>query len=190
MPSDRDRAHTMMAAGTKLGVYELVSPLGSGGMGEVYRARDTRLGRDVAVKVLPTDVASDVSRRDRFEREARNVAALNHPNILALYDIGNQDGTTFMVTELVEGESLRHAALTPRKILDVAAQIADGLAAAHAAGITHRDLKPDNVMVTRDGRAKILDFGVAKATTGALVANAETVTQTGMIVGTVGYMAP
>ena len=160
-------------------------------MGEVYRARDTRLGREVAVKILPGELAHDPERRERFEREARIVAALNHPNILALYDIGSAEGITYLVTEIVEGNSLRNAQLTRRTALEVAAQIADGLGAAHAAGVTHRDLKPDNIMVTRDGRVKILDFGVAKVTGLADVA-AATVASTGIgvIVGTAGYMAP
>jgi Tol biopolymer transport system component len=180
----------MINTGTRLGVYELTSPLGAGGMGEVYRARDTRLGRDVAVKVLAAEFAKEPARRARFEQEARSVAALNHPNILALYDIGNQGDVAFMVTELVDGESLRDMRLPPRKALEIAAQIADGLAAAHAAGVTHRDLKPDNVMITRDGRAKILDFGIAKLAGASDDPSTKVRTQTGMLVGTVGYMAP
>ena len=174
-----------------MGVYEVAVALGAGGMGEVYRALDTRLGRDVALKVLPAEFAQDPARRLRFEREARSVAALNHPNIVALYDIGTQDGVAYMVTELVEGESLRGVHLQPRKIADIAAQIADGLAAAHAAGVTHRDLKPDNIMMTRDGRIKILDFGVAKLT-GPIAENAVTGADTdaGIVVGTIGYMSP
>src|SRR6476619_2009400 len=144
--------------GTKLGPYEIQSPLGVGGMGEVYRARDTRLGRDVALKVLTVDLAGDAARRARFEQEARLLAALNHPNILGIHDIGD----SYVVMELVEGSTLRGAQLPLRKVLDIGAQIAEGLAAAHGAGITHRDLKPDNVMVTKDGRVKILDFGLAK----------------------------
>jgi Tol biopolymer transport system component/predicted Ser/Thr protein kinase len=168
-----------------------VSALGAGGMGEVYRARDTRLGREVAVKILPAELADDPERRERFEREARIIAALNHPNILALYDSGSDQGITYLVTEVVEGHSLRNAQLTRRTALDVAAQIADGLAAAHAAGITHRDLKPDNIIVTRDGRAKILDFGVAKMTgQGGVAAATVASTGIGVIVGTLGYMAP
>jgi len=141
--------------GTRLGPYEILSTIGAGGMGEVYRAHDTRLGRDVALKILPPEVAGDPSRRARFEQEARAVAALNHPNIVAVYDVG--DG--YMVSELVDGETLRGAKFGRRKTLDIAAQIASGLAAAHAAGIVHRDLKPDNVLITKEGRAKILDFG-------------------------------
>ncbi len=177
--------------GARLGPYEIVSALGAGGMGEVYRARDTRLGRDVALKILPAAIAADRERRARFEQEARHVAALNHPNILALFDVGADAEIAFMTTELVDGESLRTAVLTSRKTLDVAAQIADGLAAAHAAGVVHRDLKPENVMLTRDGRAKLLDFGVAKATHPGNAAD-QTVAQTeaGLVVGTARYMAP
>jgi Tol biopolymer transport system component len=181
----------MIPPGTKLGIYTLDAPLGSGGMGEVYRARDQRLGRYVALKVLPDEFALDPSRRARFEQEARHVAALNHPNIIALYDIGEQNGVAYIVTELIDGTSLRDMKLSQRELLDVAGQIADGLAAAHAANITHRDVKPENVMVTREGRVKILDFGVA--TTGGLWgpdASTSAGTQTGVIVGTVGYMAP
>jgi serine/threonine protein kinase len=181
----------MIPAGTRLGVYELAAPLGAGGMGEVYRARDTRLGRDVALKVLPGDLAHDPSSLARFEQEGRHVAALNHPNIVAVHDVGMQDGVAYIVTELIDGASLRGVNLTARKILDIAAQIADGLSAAHAAGVTHRDMKPDNVMVTRDGRVKILDFGVAKVTGPFAAADAtKAQTEAGVVVGTVGYMAP
>jgi hypothetical protein len=159
-------------------------------MGEVYRARDSRLNRDVALKVLPSEVASDPSRRQRFEVEARAVAALSHPNIVSVYDVG--DG--YIVSELVDGEPLRGARFGLRKTLDIAAQIASGLAAAHAAGIVHRDLKPDNVLVTSDGRAKILDFGLARMTqpiAGSLAATVPgPLTQPGMVMGTVGYMSP
>ena len=168
-----------------------MSALGAGGMGEVYRARDTRLGRDVALKILPAAIAADRERRARFEQEARHVAALNHPNILALFDVGADAEIAFMTTELVDGEPLRTAVLTPRKTLDVAAQIADALAAAHAAGVVHRDLKPDNVMLTRDGRVKLLDFGIAKAIHPGNAAD-PTVAQTeaGLVVGTARYMSP
>jgi eukaryotic-like serine/threonine-protein kinase len=158
-------------------------------MGEVYRARDSRLGRDVALKILPDEVARDASRRDRFEQEARAVAALNHPNIVAVYDVG--DG--YMVSELVEGETLRGGKFGLRKTLDLAAQIAGGLAAAHAAGIVHRDLKPDNVLVAKDGRAKILDFGLARMRQARAAAADATVTvrtEPGTVMGTVGYMSP
>jgi serine/threonine protein kinase len=183
-------------SGTQLGPYLVVSALGAGGMGEVYRAKDTRLGREVALKILPSHVAADPSRRARFEQEARAVAALNHPNIVSVFDIGETGGISYIVTELIEGTSLRDLTLTARKTVDVAAQVAEGLAAAHRAGITHRDLKPDNIMLTADGRAKILDFGLAKVTqkgTGgkhemetAIISN----TQSGVVMGTVGYMSP
>jgi serine/threonine protein kinase len=181
----------MIPAGTRLGIYTLDEPLGAGGMGEVYRARDLRLGRHVGLKVLPNELALDPSRRARFEQEARYVAALNHPNIVALYDIGEQDGIAYMVTELIDGTSLRGVKLPLREVLDVASQIADGLAAAHSANITHRDLKPDNVMLTRDGRVKILDFGVAKRNeVFGPDASTSAGTETGIVVGTVGHMAP
>jgi Tol biopolymer transport system component len=181
----------VIAAGFRLGAYELIAPLGSGGMGDVYRARDTRLGRDVALKVLSSDLAANPSSLARFEQEARHVAALNHPNIVAVFDVGTEDGVAYIVTELVDGVSLRGASFPTRKVTHIGAQIADALAAAHAAGVTHRDIKPDNVMVTREGQVKVLDFGVAKAT-GSLAPNGMTVAQTeiGSVVGTVGYMAP
>ena len=164
-------------------------------MGEVYRARDTRLNREIALKVLPAELAGDASRRQRFEQEARSAGSLNHPNIVAVYDVGEEDGVAFLVTELVEGESLRdvigRGPLPPRKVQELGTQIAEGLAAAHAAGIVHRDLKPDNVMIARDGRARILDFGLAKQTAPAGQSDAtRTQTEPGMIAGTVGYMAP
>jgi len=160
-------------------------------MGEVYRARDTRLGREVALKLLSSSETDDVNARDLAEREARIIASLNHPNILALHDIGVHDGAMYLVTELVDGDSLRGSTLTLRKSLDIAAQIADGLSAAHTAGVTHRDLKPDNVMVTRDGRVKVLDFGIAK--TSRLPSDADATISPdveGIIRGTLGYMAP
>lgn len=157
-----------LAAGMRLGPYEIHSAIGSGGMGEVYRARDTRLGRDVAIKVLPADAAYNADRLHRFEQEAHAAAALNHPNILAVHDIGQHDGAPYIVSELLEGESLRDrlggGALPVRKATDYAIQIAHGLAAAHDKGIVHRDLKPENIFVTSDGRVKILDFGLAKLT--------------------------
>jgi hypothetical protein len=172
-----------------LGPYEIVAPLGVGGMGEVYRARDSRLGREVALKILPAEVAGDASRRRRFEQEAQAVAALNHPNIAAVFDVGEG----YIVSELVDGEALRGLKPPLRKTLDIAGQIASGLAAAHAAGIVHRDLKPANILLTRDGRVKILDFGLAKRRTPGDPASAETVTvntEPGMVMGTVGYMSP
>jgi serine/threonine protein kinase len=170
-------------------------------MGEVYRARDTRLQRDVAVKVLPKGFSSDPERLSRFEQEARAAAALNHPNILAVYDIGTDAGSPYIVSELLEGESLRdrlaHGALPVRKAIEYAVQIAHGLAAAHDKGIVHRDLKPENIFVVRDGRVKILDFGLAKLTevqpalSGAsMVTTGARDTLPGMVLGTLGYMAP
>src|SRR5881409_3949636 len=153
-------------AGTRLGPYEILSPLGAGGMGEVYRARDTRLGRDVAVKVLPSSFSDDEQRLHRFEQEACAAGALNHPNILAIHDVGKHDGSPYVVSELLEGETLRErmagAAPPRRKAIDYALGIAHGLAAAHEKGIVHRDLKPENIFITEDGRVKILDFGLAK----------------------------
>src|SRR5437667_7668427 len=152
--------------GTILGQYEIRSPLGAGGMGEVYRARDTRLDRDVAVKVLPESLTSDPDRLRRFEQEARAAAALNHPNILAVYQMATQGGVSYLVSELLEGETLRErlrrGPVPLRKAIDYAVQIAHGLAAPHEKGIVHRDLKPENLFVTKDGRVKILDFGLAK----------------------------
>src|SRR5713101_5175986 len=157
-----------LATGTRLGPYEIIAPLGAGGMGEVYRARDTRLGRDVAVKVLPSSYADDKERLQRFEQEACAAGALNHPNILSIYDVGTHDGSPYVVSELLEGETLRQrmagAALAQRKAIDYSLQVARGLAAAHERGIVHRDLKPENIFVTKDGRLKILDFGLAKLT--------------------------
>ncbi|HEX4036480.1 MAG TPA: protein kinase [Acidobacteriaceae bacterium] len=194
-----------LASGSVLGPYEIQSLLGAGGMGEVYRARDPRLGRDIALKVLPPSFAADPDRLRRFEQEARAVAALSHPNIVALYDIGQSDGTSWIATELLEGESLREilgrGPLSHRKAVAWATQIAQGLAAAHARNIVHRDLKPDNLFITRDGQAKILDFGLAKAVekSGAAKSGAHadatltvpgTATGEGIVMGTVGYMSP
>jgi serine/threonine protein kinase len=155
-----------LSSGSRLGPYEIVSPLGAGGMGEVYRAKDPRLGREVAVKVLPVSFSKDPDRLRRFEHEARAAGVLNHPNITAVYDIGSHDGAPYVVSELLEGETLRArlaaGPLSARKALDYAIQIARGLAAAHEKGIVHRDLKPENLFVTKDGRVKILDFGLAK----------------------------
>src|SRR5438128_9074329 len=168
-----------IAAGTQLGPYEILSPLGAGGMGEVYRARDTRLEREVAIKVLPTDFAKDADRLRRFEQEARATSALNHPNILTIYDIGTHDGAPYIVSELLLGETLRErmteGPLPVRKAIDFAVQIARGLAAAHEKGVVHRDLKPENVFVTNDGRIKILDFGLAKLTETSTASDIRTV---------------
>jgi hypothetical protein len=155
-----------LSVGARLGVYEIGSPLGAGGMGEVYRARDPRLGREVAIKVLPAEFSADADRHRRFEQEARAAAALNHPNILAVYDIGTHDRSPYIVSELLDGqtlrERLREGPLAVRQAVEYARQLTCGLVAAHAKGIVHRNLKPDNVFVTRDGRVKILDFGLAK----------------------------
>src|SRR5947209_5340301 len=187
-----------LPTGLRLGPYEIVAPLGAGGMGEVYRARDPRLGREVALKVLPSSVAFDPARRARFEQEARAAAALNHPNIVGLHDVGEAEGVFYIVSELVPGEPLsallERGPLPTKKLLDLAVQIADGMAAAHAARITHRDLKPANIMITPEGRAKILDFGLAKQAAPAASSPDETLTvqqtEPGMIMGTVAYMSP
>ena len=186
--------------GKTISHYRIIDKLGQGGMGEVYRARDIRLERDVAVKVLPSHLAEDPSALARFEREAKAIAALSHPNILGIFDVGSEGGVAYAVTELLEGETLRaqlmDGALPVRKAVDYAAQMAQGLAAAHDKGITHRDLKPENVFVTADGRVKILDFGLAKQVRPASAANATdsptmgTLTDPGIVMGTVAYMAP
>ena len=163
--------------GQRIGPYEVLAKLGEGGMGEVYRARDDRLGRDVAIKVLPASFAADPGRLSRFEQEARAAGALNHPNVLAIYDIGRHDGAPFVVSELLEGETLRdrlRGALPQREATDYGLQLANGLAAAHEKRIVHRDLKPENIFITSDGRVKILDFGLAKLTDRARDANAPT----------------
>ena len=190
-----------ISTGSKLGPYEVLSPLGAGGMGEVYRARDSRLGREVAIKVLPASFSNDADRLRRFEQEARAAGLLNHPNITAVYDIGTHEGAPYVVSELLEGETLRAALaggrLPPRKAIGYALQMAHGLAAAHEKGIVHRDLKPENLFVTRDGRIKILDFGLAKLTH-AEEGSAEKTdlptatagTEPGVVLGTIGYMAP
>jgi eukaryotic-like serine/threonine-protein kinase len=189
-----------LATGTRLGPYEIISPLGAGGMGEVYRARDTRLGRDVAIKVLPSLSADDEQRLLRFEQEACAAGALNHPNILAIHDVGKQDGSPYVVSELLEGETLRErmaaGALPQRKAIDYGLQIARGLAAAHEKGIVHRDLKPENIFISRDGRVKILDFGLAKliepkgAHSQTEIPTRRIDTSQGLVMGTVGYMSP
>jgi len=186
-----------LSVGETLGHYAVVGQLGAGGMGEVYRARDSRLKREVALKILPAEFAKDSSRRSRFEQEAHAAAALNHPNIVALFDIGEHGDTAYIVTELVSGDTLgsliERGPINIRKLLDIAVQIADGMAAAHAAHITHRDLKPANIMIAADGRVKILDFGLARQAAAAIGASAATLTQhtqPGMIVGTARYMSP
>jgi eukaryotic-like serine/threonine-protein kinase len=188
-----------LTSGSKLGPYEIQSPLGAGGMGEVYRANDTRLGRDVALKILPQSFARETDRLRRFEQEARAVAALNHPNILAIHDIGQHEGSPFLVSELLEGESLGatldRGALPQRKTIEYGVQIAQGLAAAHEKGIVHRDLKPENIFVTKDGRIKILDFGLAKLAQKAGAGSDEVTlvserTAAGVVMGTASYMAP
>ncbi len=190
-----------LAPGVRLGAYEILAPLGAGGMGEVYRARDTRVGREVAVKILPSEFSADPERLTRFEQEARASAALNHPNILALFDVGQHDGCPFIVSELLEGETLRErlsgGPIPVRKAIDFAIQMAQGLAAAHEKGIVHRDLKPENVFITSDGRAKILDFGLAKLTQPEPALSGISVLPTtppqttpGVVLGTIGYMSP
>lgn len=188
-----------LSSGTKLGPYEIQSSLGAGGMGEVYRARDTRLGRFVAVKTLPVSFVSDPDRVHRFEQEARALAALNHPNVVAVHDFGTQNDVPFIVSELLDGctfrELLHGRGISPQSALEYATQVAHGLAAAHSKGIIHRDLKPENLFLTKDGRVKILDFGLAKTgvtAAAAALGNTVAVTQTkpGMVLGTVGYMAP
>jgi serine/threonine protein kinase len=191
-----------LSSGTSLGPYQITEPLGAGGMGEVYRARDTRLDRSVAIKVLPGHLAANPELRQRFEREARAVSSLNHPHICTLYDIGNQDGLDYLVMELIEGESLADRVakgpLPADQMLRYATQIANALDKAHRAGIVHRDLKPGNIMITKSG-AKLLDFGLAKVRAGGAApgSNLETLptegaplTGAGMILGTFQYMAP
>jgi Tol biopolymer transport system component len=188
-----------LGPGTKLGPYEVLAPLGAGGMGEVYRARDARLSRDVAIKVLPPGFSSDSERLRRFEQEAKATGSLNHPNILAVHDTGAHDGSPYVVSELLEGQTLREraagGALPVRKAVEIGAQIARGLAAAHDKGIVHRDLKPENVFVTSDGQVKILDFGLAKLTQPESGDRSQTPTEArgtdaGTVLGTVGYMSP
>ncbi len=186
-----------LAPGSRLGPYEVVSSLGAGGMGEVFRAKDTRLGRDVAIKVLPKELAGDADRLARFEREARAVAALSHPNILAIHDFGTEGDTTYAALELIEGETLRAklkgGVLPLRKAMDYGAQLANGLAAAHDKDIVHRDLKPENIMVTPDGRIKVLDFGLARTDAEGDVSAGNTkthATEAGLVMGTLGYMSP
>jgi eukaryotic-like serine/threonine-protein kinase len=189
-----------LSAGSRLGPYEILAPIGAGGMGEVYRARDPRLGREVAIKVLPEAVAADGDRLLRFEQEARSASALNHPNIVTIYEIGTAGSVSYISMELVEGKTLREAVaegpVPTKRLVAIAAQVADALAKAHDAGIIHRDLKPDNLMVTRDGFVKILDFGLAKlalpesSKISAMPTLAKPETHAGVVLGTVGYMSP
>jgi eukaryotic-like serine/threonine-protein kinase len=191
----------VLAAGIRIGRYEILSPIGVGGMGEVYRARDGRLAREVALKIIPESFARDEDRLQRFEQEARAIAALNHPNILAIHDVGQHNGSPFLVSELLEGELLREVldrgVLPQRKAIEYGVQVAQGLAAAHEKGIVHRDLKPENLFLTKNGRAKILDFGLAKLahisaernpSDGATLTSAHT--SAGTVMGTASYMAP
>src|SRR5437660_2396031 len=187
---------------TTIAQYTIVSKIGEGGMGEVWRARDTKLGRDVAIKVLPAAFSENSERLRRFEQEAQAAGALNHPNILSIYHIGTHDGAPYIVSELLEGEELRdrldQGQLPLRKVVDYAQQIVSGLAAAHEKGIVHRDLKPENLFITRDERVKILDFGIAKLTASSQATNPDisedatrkVLTNPGMVIGTVGYMSP
>ena len=193
------RAASRDLTGSQLGPYEIRERLGAGGMGEVYRAQDSRLGRDVALKILPEAFASDPDRVRRFEKEARAASALNHPNIVTVYEVGAADSLSYIAMELVEGKTLREALaagpLSSKKLLDLSCQVSTGLAQAHEAGIVHRDLKPENIMVSKDGFAKILDFGLAKRVASDRGAPASGATETAMteagsVVGTAGYMSP
>ena len=184
--------------GSAIGPYEVREMIGAGGMGRVYRARDSRLDRDVALKVLPSHYAADADRLRRFEQEARASGALTHPNLVTVFDVGTDNGRPYLVTELLDGETLRdrlrRGALPLARAADIGAALARGVAAAHARGIVHRDLKPENVMITRDGRVKILDFGVAKLRSDADVRSRGSLrpvqTESGVVIGTAGYMAP
>ena len=186
-----------LAAGTRFGPYEILAPLGAGGMGEVYRAHDTRLDRDVAIKTLPEGLAGDPQALSRFDREAKAIAALSHANILSIFDVELTQAPLFLVTELLEGDTLRRrvkdSALHWRRAVEIGAAVAEGLAAAHAKGIVHRDLKPENIFLTKDGRVKILDFGLARFKEALELesrTHAPTRTDTAIVMGTVGYMSP
>src|SRR5208283_3438142 len=194
-----------LTTGTKLGPYEIESPLGAGGMGEVYRARDARLGRTVAIKILPAHLSSNAEAKQRLEREARAISSLNHPNICTLYDVGHQDGADFLVMEYLEGETLADrlakGPLPPEQVLKYGIEICEGLERAHRGGVTHRDLKPGNIMLTKTG-AKLMDFGLAKAATAGVPPSSsltatlsgpsadQPLTAHGMVVGTFQYMSP
>jgi serine/threonine protein kinase len=190
-----------LAPGIRLGPYEIAAPIGAGGMGEVWKAKDTRLGREVAIKVLPPGFADDAERLRRFELEAKALAALNHPNVLAIFDVGTHEGSPYLVMELLEGQTLRErlhgGALPVKRAMELALQIARGLAAAHEKGLVHRDLKPANLFISRDGHLKILDFGLAKQADWLRGPQSEMPTQEargltseGLVLGTVGYMSP
>src|SRR5258705_9752935 len=189
-----------LSPNTTLAHYTIISKIGAGGMGEVYSARDSRLDRQVAIKLLPSEVSSDSDRLKRFEQEARATSALNHPNILTVYDIGAHNGSPYIVAELLEGEELRdrlnQGQIPLRKAIDYAQQIVSGLSAAHEKGIVHRDLKPENLFITTDDRVKILDFGLAKLSapgsmaSGSEDATRKVLTNPGLVMGTVGYMSP
>jgi serine/threonine protein kinase len=189
-----------LAAGKRLGPYEVLAPLGGGGMGEVYTARDSRLDREVAIKVLPEHLAADPVALSRFEREAKAIAAISHPNILAIHDFGREGGVTFVVTELLEGETLRSRPSGPavpwKEAVEIGAAVAEGLAAAHSRGVVHRDIKPENLFLTSDGRVKILDFGLAHReslltpTEQTAVPTVTLATMPGTVMGTIGYMSP
>jgi serine/threonine protein kinase len=187
-----------LAAGTKVGPYEIQSPLGAGGMGEVYRATDTKLGRDVALKVLPAEMAHDPERLGRFRREAKVLAQLDHPNIVTSYSVEESDGVHFLTMQLVEGQPLDRlipqGGLPVEQIIEIAGALGDALAAAHEKGIVHRDLNPANVMVSNEGRVKVLDFGLAKdvraASSGDATMTSDSRTQVGVVMGTPAYMSP
>src|SRR5208282_2849576 len=185
-----------LSPGTRFGSYEILQRLGAGGMGEVYRARDTRLDREVAIKTLSFERCSHPEALSRFEQEARSASALNHPNIVTIYELGHENGTRYIAMELVDGETVRSLLASGpipfRKLVAIAAQIADGLAKAHEIGLIHRDLKPENLMVSYDGTAKVLDFGLAKLLKPdhGSSDSSTTITERGTVVGTVGYMSP
>src|SRR5215471_3779599 len=205
LASPRRRWGVRLTAGARVGPYEVLAALGAGGMGEVYRARDTRLGREVALKIIADGAVLDPERLQRFEQEARLAGSLNHPNLVVVHDVGSEGGAPFLVTELLEGESLRHrlsrGRLPLRTALELGVQLAEGLAAAHARGIVHRDVKPENVFVTSGGRAKLLDFGIAKLTAPRAIEGSRNLldttltpeglgTRPGAMLGTPGYMSP